>query len=642
MQKKTLSFKLVFGGIIAVLIPLMVVGIYASLKASGALEILALNQSTEVAKGLANMTQLAMQEELKIASQLANSDSIIDAAVKYAQGGAGGAEIEKAAAELTRLVKDSGGEYEVIFVAGRNGKVFVDGVDGKYAGIDLSGRDYIKAALGGKANVGSVVKATLSGLPILTFGAPVYSKSKELVGVVGTAPKITYLTDKIDLVKMGQTGYAWAINKDGIIVSHPKKEFILSLNLHEQAGMKEVTSNMMKGQTGNALYTFKGDKKVAGYAPAPIAGWFIAVTQNYDELLAPARAIRNFILIAVIIFLALTIVAVTFFARSISAPIKNAVDEMKEAANQISLASSQVADASQSLAEGASEQASSIEETSSSLEEMSSMTKQNAGNAVQADGLMKEANQVVKKANASMASLTSSMREISAASEETSKIIKTIDEIAFQTNLLALNAAVEAARAGEAGAGFAVVAEEVRNLARRASDAAKNTSDLIEGTVKKIKDGSELVTKTNEAFSEVAVNASKVGELVGEIAAASQEQAQGIDQINKAVAEMDKVTQSTAAAAEESASAAEEMNAQAAQMKQVSLALATIIGGSSSGAGHDNRVEDHSSVKKSVRRALPAVHTGKATGKSVVSHKKVGKTRPEQLIPMDEGDFKDF
>jgi methyl-accepting chemotaxis protein len=131
---------------------------------------------------------------------------------------------------------------------------------------------------------------------------------------------------------------------------------------------------------------------------------------------------------------------------------------------------------------------------------MSSMTRQNAEHAQQADGLMQEANQVVRRANDSMVELDTSMNEISKASEETSKIIKTIDEIAFQTNLLALNAAVEAARAGEAGAGFAVVADEVRNLAMRAADAAKNTAQLLEGTVKKVNDGTALVSRTNEEF----------------------------------------------------------------------------------------------------------------------------------------------
>jgi methyl-accepting chemotaxis protein len=268
------------------------------------------------------------------------------------------------------------------------------------------------------------------------------------------------------------------------------------------------------------------------------------------------------------------------------------------------------------------------------------MTKQNAGNATQADSLMKQANQVVQKANGSMESLTSSMREITIASEETSKIIKTIDEIAFQTNLLALNAAVEAARAGEAGAGFAVVAEEVRNLAMRAADAAKNTSGLIEGTVKKIKDGSNLVMKTNEAFAEVAVSASKVGELVGEIAAASQEQAHGIDQISRAVVEMDKVTQQTAANAEESASASEEMNAQAEHMKNISFTLVNIIGGSLNDTGNITRTDIK--AKKGIRGVFAAVTSGKEKTKDVMAPRKVREVNPDKVIPMREGQFKDF
>ena len=238
-----------------------------------------------------------------------------------------------------------------------------------------------------------------------------------------------------------------------------------------------------------------------------------------------------------------------FFASSISKLLARISSGLGEASDQVASASNQVSSASQSLAEGSSEQAASIEETSASLEEISSMTKQNADHSNQADKLMKEANRGVGQANVSMNELTQSMGEISKASEETSKIIKTIDEIAFQTNLLALNAAVEAARAGEAGAGFAVVADEVRNLAMRAADAAKNTAQLIEGTVKKVNDGSGLVAKTSEDFNQVANNARKVGELVGEIAAASTEQAQGIEQVNTAVSEMDKVVQQNAAAA---------------------------------------------------------------------------------------------
>ena len=209
---------------------------------------------------------------------------------------------------------------------------------------------------------------------------------------------------------------------------------------------------------------------------------------------------------------------------------------------------------SQVLSEAASEQAASIEETSSSLEEMASMIKSNADSTTKANGLMSSANTTIEKANSSMSQLTVSMKEIASASEQTQKIVKTIDEISFQTNLLALNAAVEAARAGEAGAGFAVVAEEVRNLALRAAEAAKNTSNLMGDIVGKIQGGEKLVNTTNQDFVEMKTSSSKVVELMGSIAAASREQSEGIEQINKAILQMNHVTQQNAASAEELAS----------------------------------------------------------------------------------------
>jgi methyl-accepting chemotaxis protein len=280
---------------------------------------------------------------------------------------------------------------------------------------------------------------------------------------------------------------------------------------------------------------------------------------------------------------ALMISAGFYLNISITRPIQRVIVSLTEGADQVASASSQVGSASQSLAQGSSEQAASLEETSASLEEMASMTRTNADNAHQADVLMGETTRVVDTANASMTALIQSMKEVSGASEETAKIIKTIDEIAFQTNLLALNAAVEAARAGEAGAGFAVVADEVRALAMRAAEAAKNTASMIEVTVNKVKGGSDLVTKTASAFSQVTGSAGKVKELVAEIAAASGEQAQGVDQINKAVTTMNNVTQQTAASAEESASAAQELTAQSEQMKGVVGQLVALVTGETHG-----------------------------------------------------------
>jgi len=367
-------------------------------------------------------------------------------------------------------------------------------------------------------------------------------------------------------------------------------------------------------------------------------GWIIGSGIYIDDVEKELSSIFYTILSGIFIIGAAGLLFAYFMARSISRPINEVVTGLNEGADQVASASGEVSSASQSLAEGASEQAASIEETSSSLEEMSSMTKQNADNATQADNLMKEAKQMVGTANESMGSLTESMKEISKASEKTAKIIKTIDEIAFQTNLLALNAAVEAARAGEAGAGFAVVADEVRNLAMRAADAAKNTANLIEGTVKKVKDGSELVTRTNEAFGEVAKSAAKVGSLVSEIAAASNEQALGIDQINKAVAEMDKVVQQNAANAEESASASEEMSAQTQEMKNFVNELVTLVGGHTNGNGNTYNKPDRQFLSK--RNPKPPERTPLRNKKAAAFASK--EVYPKNLIPMNDEEFKDF
>ncbi len=251
------------------------------------------------------------------------------------------------------------------------------------------------------------------------------------------------------------------------------------------------------------------------------------------------------------------------------ARIGNSLGQMSFAINQFIAGAQQVADSAQSVSQGATEQASSLEEIASSMTEIVSQTEQNSQYANKANSLSMEARNAAEDGNSLMKDLLEAIDEIEQSSEKISKIIKVIDEIAFQTNLLALNAAVEAARAGVHGKGFAVVAEEVRNLAQRSARAAKETTELIEGTVERVNNGTRIAQVTASSLKNIIQSISQVSDLVKEINTASQNQVTSINEINQALEQIDKITQNNAANAEESASAAEELFAQAQEIKKI-------------------------------------------------------------------------
>jgi methyl-accepting chemotaxis protein len=269
---------------------------------------------------------------------------------------------------------------------------------------------------------------------------------------------------------------------------------------------------------------------------------------------------------------------IVYIVHHINLSLQGTVVELSDGAQQIADAASQVSSSSQSLAQGASEQAASLEETSASSEQINSMAHKNTENATAMTQLVTDSRNEFTTTNQQLGEMVIAMDEINDSSAQISKIIKIIDDIAFQTNILALNAAVEAARAGEAGMGFAVVADEVRSLAQRSAQAAKDTALLIEDSVEKSTGGKTKLGRVSDSIQRITSGFTKLSTLVDEVSHGSREQSQGIDQIGKALSQMEQVTQTTAANAEESAAAAQQLNAQSEALKTLMNSLNDMVG----------------------------------------------------------------
>ncbi len=499
------------------------------------------------------------------------------AEIRGAVAAPAGPEAAAAEALLQRAARNTE-DYKSMHLIGPDGLAVASSLDGIAGSLDVKDRDYFKdMQRTGQFVVSEAIKSKISGQPIVVISHPVNGDDGRPTGgaMLGVVDLGKFTANLIDPIKIGATGYIYIVDENGTFLAHPKKELILSQKLSQW----EFGQQILARKNGTLKYDFKGAGRQSAFATDENLGWICATSLDNKQIYAAANELRNFGVILTLIALALVTAVIFFVARSVTGPVNAMIDDLNAGSEQTSSAASQISNASVALAEQSSEQAAAVEETSASLEQMTVNVRSTTDAADRCQELMGEAKHVVEQGMASMEEMVGAIDTIKNSADQTARIVGTIDEIAFQTNLLALNAAVEAARAGEAGKGFAVVAEEVRNLAQRAAHAAKETSALIEESVAHAERGVEVTGKTREAFQSTASNSAMVADQVAGIATAAREQALGIDQINKAVGQLDQTTQSAAANAEESASAAEALSAQASQLRSVVGRLHSLVSG---------------------------------------------------------------
>jgi len=601
--KKFQSLKIILSSIV-VLIVILLTAVLVTVSYNAAyqsVESAYLNQLQNFNKDVERQLAAFYEQQVNNAKFLASNRTIVNAA----QSG----NFDVARGMLTSYFKNIGG-LENIFIstAEENTMIVADGKNGKSVGLrwkDTGFNDNISNALRGKIHISNPYKSPATGIPVVLITVPIV-EGKRVVGIFGLPFDLgTFSFKMVKDIKIGKTGYPFIMDDKGLTFAHPDKDMILTLDVKEHDWGKQ----MLASASGTIVrYEWKGKDKILTFVKNDTYRFISASTMYVSDINEDARAMAVIMVILGIICIVFAGISIFIIIvrklkpldecknvmndmaqgnltsryegkmsgdeiSEIAKTMNSSLDQFEELISSIIVASQNLAQAveqistgNQSLSQRTSEQASALEEVASTIEEATATIKQNAENAQEANRMSEDSLRLGDDGSAVVNEAVRSINDISESSKKIGDIITVINEIAFQTNLLALNAAVEAARAGDQGRGFAVVAGEVRNLAQRARNEANNIDDLIKNSIEKIEKGSELSNKSGEALVEVIASIQRMNQLISEIAAASEEQRQGIDQINIAVSEMDTMTQQNAALVEETAAASEEMANQAQEL----------------------------------------------------------------------------
>ncbi|MCP4115219.1 MAG: methyl-accepting chemotaxis protein [Desulfobacteraceae bacterium] len=618
---KSIGFKLVAGGILVVLIPLLIVGLVSVNKASNALTALSKTKVQDAAKDLGQLTYNILAANLTQVKLFSEEKMIVETVARIDRGDA-----ENPSQLLSGLYQSfqtkfshMGGNYFGIFVTDSKGNGLTGVKEGgaEYKGFNVADRDYFKKAVGsGRAAMGNMVRSKSTGKLITVACAPLRSSQGDLVGTVAVVTKAKSFTNLIKNRKIGTAGYGFMADNNGMIVAHPVEKHILTLNMNNLKGMEGFVKKMLSGRRGVEEYTFNNVDKIAGYAPVGINDWYIATTQDANEFLAAAHAIRNSSLLIGAIAIAITIAVILVLSRAIVSPLNKAVEGLKDIAEgegdltmrlpvtsqdeigalatwfntfidklqeiirqigenaasvsesstelsaiagQMSTGADNTASRATSVAGAAEEMSANLGSVAAAMEESSTNTTMVAAASEEMTSTINEIAQNAEKARAistdavdKSTSASGRMAELGKAAQAIGKVTETITDISEQTNLLALNATIEAARAGEAGRGFAVVANEIKALALQTAKATLDIKTQIEGV-------QQSTAQSLTEIEEISNVITGVNDIVATIAAAVEEQSSATEEIANNISQASQGIQEVNENISQSSSVAEEI-----------------------------------------------------------------------------------
>jgi methyl-accepting chemotaxis protein len=593
-----LSVKLIGGGLLAVVIPMVIVGIISINTASTALVDSAKRNVGQVAADLAETVKVFIEGEQKFVREIAMTPMLVDTVNQVAENGmeASMASLEKLDQYFGEVQKKIGGSYGLFFIANSEGSTIADSVGGlrRKKKDNISERDYFQAGKAGRSMIGAPIKSKASGLPVVVLSEPIKTRSGKFGGIFGAVLNLDALSQTLTSTKIGETGYPFMINKEGITIAHPKKEYIFKLDLKTLKGMDNFTRRMMAKESGVEEYVFKGIDKIAGFAHIPETGWSIGVALNKDEFMGPVNAmIKHNLLVGMIVLVVVGLLIFVFSLQMIK-PINDAVAGLKDISEgdgdltkRLTVSSGdEVGILSQAfntfieklqtmitdITQGVDTLSSSSSELSSIAEEMSSSAEQTSGKsntvATAAEEMTANMNSVsaameqsstnintVASAAEEMSSTineiaqnaekargisinavgkvnesTGKMNELGVAAQAIGQVVETITDISEQVNLLSLNATIEAARAGEAGKGFAVVANEIKDLAKQTSEASMDIKAKIDNI-------QESSSGTLAGMKEISAVITEVNDIVSTIATAVEEQSSATREISENISQ---------------------------------------------------------------------------------------------------------